>query len=150
MTLPSRDDQRSTERYAGARDATLRDSEASPQDAVVEDLSRTGFRLAPGAMLTLGDRISIGLPGIGRRAAQVLRVGDDGIGCTFDVPLAPGEMERALTTAPLTPLALPTQIMSRSGEAQAATSPAFAGPVRLAILVAGVALPWAAILLLAR
>lgn len=149
MTLPQRDDQRSTERFAGARDATLRDAGAVPRDAIVGDVSRTGFRITGAADLIVGDCISIGVPGLGQRAAQVVRMDEGGAGCVFDVVLTPSEIDHVLASQPLTPLAFPIERLP-ADEAPPASAGVMRGPLRLALLAAGVVVPWTVIVLLVR
>lgn len=62
---------------------TLRHVRNVPIDVIVEDLSATGFRMRTQATLNLQEKVTIGIPGIGQRAAYVVRHTAEGFGCEF-------------------------------------------------------------------
>lgn len=62
---------------------TLRHVRNVPIDVIVEDLSATGFRMRTHTNLNLQEKVTIGIPGIGQRAAHVVRHTTDGFGCEF-------------------------------------------------------------------
>ncbi|MDB5701420.1 MAG: PilZ protein [Sphingomonadales bacterium] len=62
---------------------TLRHVGNIPIDVVVEDLSATGFRMLTQANLQLGEKVTVGIPGVGQRAAHVVRHTDNGFSCEF-------------------------------------------------------------------
>ena len=80
-------DSRWAERHTVERDATLRDSDWSPIDVTVEDLSESGFGVVASTELGIGAEIGLGLSGIGMREARVVRRAGDLYGCEFLVPL---------------------------------------------------------------
>lgn len=77
-----RDDRRA-DREALDVAGTLRHLRNVPIDVVIEDLSATGFRMRTRADLSLQERVMIGIPGIGQRAAYVVRHAAGCFGCEF-------------------------------------------------------------------
>lgn len=100
-------DDRTAERFTVELDATVRNAAARPYDVVVEDLSATGFRMAGGPVMGIGDPVLIGFAGIGVQAARLTRVHDDSYGCEFLQPLRPTDLSTALRAVPTTPIAFP-------------------------------------------
>jgi hypothetical protein len=100
-------DSRWAERHTVERDATLRDSDWSPIDVTVEDLSESGFSVVAATDLAIGAEIGLGLSGIGMREARVVRRAAGLYGCEFLVPLTTQELRAALATPPMTPTPLP-------------------------------------------
>lgn len=100
-------DARWAERHQVERDATLRDPAWSPIDAVVEDLSETGFRVIAAADIAVGAEIGLGLSGIGTREARVVRRAGTLYGCEFLVPLTAEQLKAALAAPDAEPIALP-------------------------------------------
>lgn len=90
-------DIRAAERYPVVLDGTLRNARAEPQDVVIDDLSATGFRTTTASNVTVGEDITLGVFGVGLRAARVLRETDTGYGCQFLVPLTADELATALS-----------------------------------------------------
>ncbi len=68
---------------------TLRHVPHLPIDVVIEDLSSTGFRMRTHADLDLQETVTIGIPGIGQRAALIVRCSEGGFGCEFVEPIDP-------------------------------------------------------------
>lgn len=102
------DDDRSAERYPVMLDGTLRNLRAEPQDVVIDDLSATGFRTTAALNVAIGDDITLGVFGVGLRAARVLRESNGAYGCQFLVPLNQRELASALCgLAPPEPIRLP-------------------------------------------
>ncbi len=91
---------RSNRRKRDRRDvrlgATIRDSDARPLDAVVHDLSATGFLVQSSDALRIGSVVRIGLSGIGSSAARVLWKRDGLCGCAFIEPISEADIETAL------------------------------------------------------
>ncbi|MBO9713159.1 PilZ domain-containing protein [Sphingomonas sp.] len=143
-----REDDRSAERHRLERDATLRDSDWAPLDAVVEDLSAGGFRVVVSAELRVGSEIGLGLAGIGVRKARVVRQAETGYGCEFLEPLSDSDFAKALVAAPAAPIRLPYGATSQAELEEALYA---AEPVvdrlplrtRVAIIVACAAGGWA-------
>lgn len=86
---------------------TLRDSASTAMDVVIEDVSLTGFRIQPGPDLTIGESISLGVSGMGVRAAEVIRQGAYGYGCEFSYPLAVAELDAVLAGKSVDPIPFP-------------------------------------------
>lgn len=89
-------DDRVAIRRAVSLDATLRDVEQRPVDVEIEDLSGTGFRMSSTAELAIGAIVGVGLAGVGRRDARVVRRTGALYGCEFLVPIGNADIDRAL------------------------------------------------------
>lgn len=79
---------RTVNRTVAERASTVRQDDGIPVDMIIDDLSYGGCRMSGDIGLYAGDRITIGLPGIGVRSAQVVWAKDGSTGLTFDVPLS--------------------------------------------------------------
>lgn len=88
-------DRRGAIRFDVDSPSTLRAPDGKPIDVIVEDFSRTGFRIFSTVDLPVGTLISLGLSGAGARVAQVMRVRGDSYGCAFMKPLTDSEVELA-------------------------------------------------------
>lgn len=88
---------RSSIRHKVERWSTLRTGDGAPQDVAIDDLSLTGFRMSGVNELANGDRIMVGLAGVGAREATVVWVGDGIAGCSFSVPITPLQFEKTLS-----------------------------------------------------
>ena len=104
-------------RFGEARKATRREAKAASTlraggmratDVTVLDLSQTGFRIATGVVLEVGQEISIGLSGVGARAARVAWARDAEYGCAFEAPLEPEEAATAFSSASVVPIGFVT------------------------------------------
>lgn len=90
-------DARGRARHAVALGGTLRDPVRAPHDVLVSEVSATGFRIPATVALAPGDAITLGLAGIGARAARVVREDAGGqYGCAFVSPLDEGELAALL------------------------------------------------------
>ncbi len=98
-----RDGRKAARREAHAA-STLRADGMRATDVVVLDLSETGLRLATPVPLEAGQEISIGLTGVGARAAQVRWVRGGEYGCTFAEPLTAEEAGQAFTSGSVVPI----------------------------------------------
>lgn len=142
-------DGRWAERHMVDLDATLRDSEHTPLDVAIEDLSHGGFRVVAGAALNVGDAIAIGIAGLGTRGAQVVW-GTAGIyGCEFDTPLTDADLRAAVAGPVATPIAFPkTPLPSpqppqvEGWSAPAGADAKFPVRTRLAIIVGSAVIAW--------
>jgi hypothetical protein len=76
-------------------DATLRDEERQPIDVSIEDLSRTGFLMSSASVLPLASIIGIGIAGIAKRDARIVRRAPSGYGCEFLVPITDADIAAA-------------------------------------------------------
>lgn len=81
-------------------DATLRDARAQPIAVEIEDISASGFRMQTTTALAVDDEITIGIAGLGTRAAIVVRRQDGDYGCLFFQPVPQAEID-ALRLGPL-------------------------------------------------
>lgn len=142
-------DERVADRQTVNLDATLRKLDQHPVDISIEDLSATGFRMVTDASLALGVVLSVGISGIGRRDARVVRRADDHYGCEFLVPIGAAEIARAQTVetivradfGPLPIPELPILELTVPLDAVEQRIRAYRG----AILTIGVIAPWVAI-----
>lgn len=121
-------------------EATLRDPDWSPADAVVEDLSASGFRVTIAAEFPEGAEVSLGIAGIGLRHARIVRRTENGYGCEFLIPLTEAQVRRAIESRPADPVALPA--------ARAIEDTRYPLRTRLAIIAAGTLLSWGVLILL--
>ena len=137
-------DERAADRQAVALDATLRKPDQRPVDILIEDLSITGFRMTGATGLALDAILTVGISGIGRREARVVRRSDDHFGCEFLVPILAAEIARAQTVDTIVHADF-------GGVSEAAGDPALDAGERLirrfrgVILTMGAVLPWVAI-----
>lgn len=83
-------------RYPSELGSTVRQG-GEPLDAVVLDISTHGFSIKPDGGLKVGDEISIGLSGIGTRAARIVWRETDRFGCEFKHPILHSEVVRAFS-----------------------------------------------------
>ena len=91
-------------RHAVALGGTLRDPVRAPHDVLVSEVSATGFRIPATVALAPGDSITLGLAGIGARAARVVREDAGGqYGCAFVSPRDDAELA-ALLAPPADPV----------------------------------------------
>lgn len=88
-------DRRGAIRFDVDSPSTLRAPDGKPIDVIVEDFSRTGFRISTEVDLPVGTLISLGLAGAGARVAQILRVRGNRYGCAFMKPLTDAEVAQA-------------------------------------------------------
>lgn len=89
-------DHRSASRIAAQRRITLRPPGNEPIDAVVEDLSRSGFAMSTVASLAIGSVVGLSLSGVVRRRVRVVRRVGLAYGCEFLSPLSEMEVNAAL------------------------------------------------------
>ncbi|WP_345862723.1 PilZ domain-containing protein [Sphingomonas qilianensis] len=104
-------DNRQAERRAVQAGATLRDDNEAPIDAELIDLSTSGCQVALQGELVVPSMVTIGVAGIGRIDACVVRRDGDRYGCAFIEPLTAAAVAAARaveTVVPLSASALPT------------------------------------------
>lgn len=89
-------DLRSASRIAAQRPITLRPPGNEPIDAMVEDLSRSGFAMSTVASLAVGSIVGLSLSGVVRRRVRVVRRVGLAYGCEFLSPLSEMEITAAL------------------------------------------------------
>lgn len=140
------DDARGAERRQVELDGTLRGPAHTPHDVLVSELSANGFRVPATGALSVGSRITLGLNGVGARAARIVRLaGEDQYGCEFISPLTPAELAAALHSEPAELIRFPQAAMAIPFDALPEPEVGqFPGPVRLAILMGGGLAAWAA------
>lgn len=146
VTAALYEDVRLAERHSVSLDGTMRDTDRTPHDVVIEDLSLTGFRVPTGANLNLTDLISLGLPGVGKRPARVIWKAGERCGCTFLDPLTDAELRAALAGPVLQPVSIGAQMarpltVSRIDEP---VVPELSRFTRVVVITGLVAASWAA------
>ncbi|WP_010543516.1 PilZ domain-containing protein [Sphingomonas elodea] len=142
-------DARWAERHPVELEATLRDSDWSPVDVTIEDLSHGGFRVVAGASLSVGDMIALGIAGIGTREAKVVW-GTAGIyGCEFAAALSNEELRTAVSGPVATPIIFPKTPLPTPPQSppvvEGWTAPAdekFSMRTRLAIITGSAVIAW--------
>jgi hypothetical protein len=147
------DDNRAAERHEVHLDATLRGQDQRPLDVVVDQLSVTGFRMSCADYLPIGASVSLGIAGIGRQSAQVVRRAGDRYGCRFDVPLASHPLALQASPSTVVAAAFGPPEMIRYAADETPPLDAFEQSVRKfrgVIILTGLALPWMVIVAAGR
>ncbi|MFS0773306.1 PilZ domain-containing protein [Sphingomonas sp. 1P08PE] len=138
------DEERASDRQPVNLDGTLRkQDDHRPLDVMIEDLSSTGFRMSCGEPLALDATVSIGIAGLGRHTARVVRSAAPYYGCRFVSPVDIAGIDTAAPVANIVaadfggPAAFFTQedLPLDAGELRIRQ---FRGP----IIAAGILLPW--------
>lgn len=142
-------DGRSSERHGLAADATVRGSDLVPVDVLVADLSQTGCLFVTTEPLAIDAVITIGIAGVGRREARIVRNQDVRFGCTFLVPLTDAELAAGLTESETVAM-FPLQHPGVPAEEALPVVDKWPRPVRLAAFSGMVAASWALVVALAR
>lgn len=86
--------------------ATIRDKDARPIDAKVVDMSTTGCLIVVDGTIAVPSSISIGIAGIGRVSAQIVRRNGSRYGCAFDQPLSDSAIQAARAVETVVPFAI--------------------------------------------
>ena len=143
-------DGRAAERHALDADATLRGEDQLPIDILIADLSATGCLFVCAEELAPDAEITIGIAGIGRRQARIVRALGQRYGCEFAVALTEAEAATARTASGGTIVDFPVW-SHPSTEAEDLPSVAeLSGRVRLAVLAGTTGAAWATVLLAVR
>lgn len=138
---------RAAERHVIDADATLRNHDRLPVDVLVADLSTTGCLFVCDEPLDIGAEITIGITGLGRRQARVMRALDQRYGCEFLVPLTQANVAAALKSPSGTIVHFSAWPLPGPGEEEGVPRVAkLPGPVRLAVLVGATIASWSAII----
>jgi hypothetical protein len=141
------DSGRGAERHALDADATLRAEDQVPVDVLVADLSTTGCLFVCAAPLAPGSEVTIGIAGVGRREATVVRALEQRYGCEFAVPLTPAEFAAAQNAPGGTIVNFPAWSPGASAsDVDAPTAARLPGAVRLTVLAGVTAITWSAII----
>lgn len=138
-------DDRAADRHALEIDGTVRATANGPVDVMVSDLSTTGCYFQTAEALDAGEIITIGLAGVGRREASVVRALQYGCGCEFVVPLSANELRDALATPADVVVAFPSGA-DRASPDEAVTpvgGDTYPGFAKVSILIGGGVGAWA-------
>lgn len=76
-----------------------RDRASGVIDVVIENVSRTAFRIRPGPALGVGERITVDLFEMEPLGATVVRQTSHGYSCEFDIPLDSDTLNRLLASS---------------------------------------------------
>jgi hypothetical protein len=139
------DDERTADRLPVNLDGTLRQpDDQRPVDVVIDDLSATGFRMTCGERLPVNAVITVGIAGLGRHTARIVRAIDGQYGCRF---LTPVDIAEPITVQPQTIVAGAFGGPGTSWTADQDTPPLDAFEQRLRrvrgpIIVTGLIVPW--------
>jgi hypothetical protein len=87
---------RNAPRVPGGRSVTLRSATHEPIDALIEDLSRSGFGMSALADLKIGSVVGLSVGGALRRRVRIVRRAGLAYGCEFLTPLSDLEVSAAL------------------------------------------------------
>ena len=89
-------DNRGFERLRADRHVTLRGARQEPMDALIEDLSLSGFGMSTLADLPVGSIVGLSIGGALRRRVKIVRRAGLAYGCEFLTPLSDLEVSAAL------------------------------------------------------
>ena len=142
-------DERVADRQTVNLGATLRRDDQRPVDIQVDDLSATGFRMQSDEPIAIDATVSVGIAGLGRHTARVVRRDGQHYGCRFVVPLAIDAVDvtappQTIVRAEFGTVAAPASTWRDAGleepplDAVELRIRQFRGP----IIVAGLLLPW--------
>ena len=91
------DPRRSDERQAADVSATIR-VDGTPADALIVNLSASGCLFVCSEPLEVGDTMSIGIAGVGRRPVRIVRALGSRFGAEFEEPLTLVELRAAVSS----------------------------------------------------
>ena len=100
------DSRRSDERQAADVGATIR-VDGSPVDALIVNLSASGCLFVCSEPFEVGDTMSIGIAGVGRRPARIVRALGSRFGAEFAEPLTVVELRTAVSASDESVIAFP-------------------------------------------
>jgi len=138
---------RIAERRPLMADATLRDDASVPMDISVVDLSSSGCLIEGASDLVVPSLVTLGIAGIGRVPARIVRRDGSRYGCSFLLPLAEHVVAKAQaldTVVTFPAAALPRLVMF--DETSMPDPARWPRPVRLLLLIGGAILTWAIVL----
>ncbi|GGB25971.1 hypothetical protein GCM10011380_14450 [Sphingomonas metalli] len=98
------DDERAADRRSVNLDGTLRQQDdRRPVDVMIEDLSATGFRMVCSEPMALDATITVGIAGLGRHVALIVRSAPPQYGCRFLSPIDVSGVEASVQPTILAP-----------------------------------------------
>lgn len=139
---------RTAERHVIEADATLRSHDQAPVDVLVADLSTTGCLLVCAEPLALDCEITLGITGLGRRKARVVRALDHRYGCEFLAALTDTEVAAALTTPNGTIVHFPIWPLDTASDEDLPCVDKLPGPIRLAVIIGATMAGWSTMIAL--
>jgi hypothetical protein len=142
---------RAAERHPLDADATLRGEDQLPLDILIADLSATGCLFVCAETLALNADITIGIAGIGRHRATIVRSLGQRYGCEFSVALTDAETAAARAASGGTIIGFP--VWSHAADTREDDLPSVAklSPrARLLVMVGATAAAWTGLILAVR
>ena len=115
------------------------------------NISQTGFLAGTQAPVQLGDRLTLDMPELGAREAQVVWKSGAYLGCNFLEPLPRSAVSAAMLASAILPLAMPVDAVPSEPSLSAADASVaqadnrLSPRTRLFILLACATLPWMSI-----
>lgn len=137
---------RMAERRPVQAESTLRDGDSRPVDISIVDLSTSGCLIEGAGDLEVPSLVTVGIAGVGRVAARIVRRDGNRFGCAFVVPLA--ESVVAAANATDTVVHFPAAVLPTPNYSELSTMPdpdRLPRPMRAAILFGGALAVWALI-----
>jgi len=141
------DNGRAAERHALDADATLRGEDQVPVDILVADLSATGCLFVCVEEFAPDAEITIGIAGVGRRQAKIVRVMGSRYGCEFVTALTDLEIGTARTAPGGTIVDFPAWSGAvASDEIDLRDTAKLSGGIRLALLAGVTVIGWSVVI----
>lgn len=138
---------RVAERRPLQAEATVRDETLRPIDVTIVDLSSSGCLIEGAGEIQVPSVVNIGIGGIGRISARVVRREGQRYGCSFLVPLS--EETVSLASAVDTVVSFPAAAFptpASFGESSMPDPSRWPRPVRTTVVIGGAILTWAVVL----
>lgn len=136
-------DERIADRQAVNLGATVRQEDQRPIDVSIDDLSTTGFRMQSFETMAIDSTVSVGIAGLGRHTARIVRQDGNYYGCRFVRPVSIDGIAAAgppqnIVRADFGQLTPPPQTDDPPLDALELRIRQFRGP----IIVTGLVVPW--------
>ncbi|MBJ6120480.1 PilZ domain-containing protein [Sphingomonas mollis] len=138
-------DERIADRQPVNLGATVRRDDQRPIDVQIDDLSSTGFRMQSDEPIAMDSTVSIGIAGLGRHTARVVRQNGNQYGCSFLRPVSidgidVAEPPQTIVRADFGTVASPAMVMREDPPLDAIERRIrqFRGP----IILTGLIVPW--------
>jgi hypothetical protein len=138
-------DDRAADRHELDAKATLRPGQDTPLDILIANISATGCLFVCSTPLGVDDAISIGIAGLGRIPAQIVRAQDSRYGASFVIPLALSDIKNALALPINTVVPFPIEIVSSPVTDEASLVEKLSMRRRIVILIALVVVIWSVV-----
>lgn len=141
------DHRRADERQALDVDATLR-VEGRPIDALIADISASGCLFVCEEVLNVDDTVTIGIAGVGRRQARVVRVQGCRFGAVFETALLRSEIDAVVAMPDDVMVSFPLPIATLPEDPPLSATAGLSLVLRLAVIAGLAAATWGAVILI--